>query len=169
MKKLSLLFLIITFAFVSCTDNSAVNTAFIKYGHKKGVTSITVPGFVVRLAARIGDLDDEERELLSSIDRVKVLSVEDRYLNEEINLHAEFYNNMNKDGRYEELLHVMNSDENVTVFGKMGDDGEVIREMIVLVGGDDNALIYLKGHFKASMLDKHINFSNPGDFLSFDF
>ncbi|NQU88007.1 MAG: DUF4252 domain-containing protein [Mariniphaga sp.] len=169
MKKIALLLLIVTFAFVSCTDNFAVNTAFVKYGHKKGVTSITVPGFVVRLAAKIGDLEDEERELLRSIDKVKVLSVEDSYLNEEINLHAEFYQNMNKHGQYEELLNVQDDDESVTIFGKMGEDNETIKEMIVLVGGDDNALIYLKGRFKASMLDKHIDFSDPGDFLSFDF
>ncbi|MBN1820513.1 MAG: DUF4252 domain-containing protein [Prolixibacteraceae bacterium] len=168
MKKISFLILIATLALVSCTDNSAVNTAFLKYGHRKGVVSITVPGFVVRFAAKFADLEREERQLLSSIDKVKVLTVEDNYLNEDIDLHAEFYNSINKDGRYEELLSMKSDDEKVTIYGKMVDE-DVIKEMVVLVGGDDNALIYLKGHFSTQMINKVIDDSDYHDFMSLNF
>lgn len=161
--------LILPLAFISCTDNPAVNHAFVKYGHRKGVTSITVPGFVVRLAARIGDLEKEERELLRSIDKVKVLAVENPRANEDINLHAEFYHKMNKEGQYEELMHVRDDHESVTIFGKMT-EADVIREMVILTGGDDNVLVYLKGHFRADMLNKYIHVHERSNhFLSFDF
>ena len=168
MKKIFYILIIMALASVSCTDNSAVNMAFVKYGHKKGVTSITVPGFVVRFAAKVGDLNREERELLRSIDKVKVLAVEDHQLNIEIDLHGEFYQKMNRNGEYEELFNVRDKDENVTIYGKMDGDEE-IRELIVLVGGDENALIYLKGRFNAEMLNKHVKFGYPDNLLSFDF
>jgi hypothetical protein len=168
MKKTVLLILIVPFIFLSCTDNPAVNHAFVKYGHRQGVTSITVPGFVVRLAARIGDLEKDERELLRSIDKVKVLAVEDPHWNEDLDLHAEFYQTINKDHQYEELMHVKNDHESVTLFGKMTDAG-VIREMVILTGGDDNVLVYLKGHFRADMLNKYIHKHEGDHFLSFDF
>ncbi len=169
MKKIVFFILIVPLVLVSCTDNPAVNHAFAKYSCRKGVTSITVPGFVVRLAARIGDLEKEERELLQSIDKVKVLAVENPHLNKEINLHAEFYQNMNKDGRYEELMHVSDDSESITIFGRMTEE-DVIKEMVILVGGNDNTLVYLKGHFRAGMLNKYIHIHDrPDHFLSFDF
>jgi|WetSurMetagenome_2_1015567.scaffolds.fasta_scaffold112273_2 hypothetical protein len=158
---------VLSLLFVSCTENAGVNKAFLKYGSEDGVTSITVPGFVIRLAASLADMTDEERELLRSIDKVKVLAIEDHKLNKVIDLHQEFYSNINKKGEFEELLTIRDKGENVTVFGKMeGED--IIKEMVVLVGGDDNALVYLKGHIDPDLLNE-INFSKHGKLLSHDF
>ena len=48
-------------------------------------------------------------------------------------------------------------------------DGNVIKEMVILIGGDNNALVYLKGEIKPEMLDNKINLSNPDRLLSLDF
>jgi hypothetical protein len=168
MKRIFLILAAFSFFLVSCdTNNPGVSKAFSEYGHERGVTSVTVPGWVIGIAAKFGDLDKTERELLYSIDKVKVLSVEDNALNARINLHQEFRDKINVNHDYEELLTVNNQNENVTIFGKM--DGEVIKEMVILVGGDDNALVYLKGEIKPELLNNKINLSNPDRLLSLDF
>ena len=110
-------------------------------------------------------MDDEEREILESIDKVKVLAVENDELNSRINLHEEFYEHINKKGNYDELLVVRDGNDEVTIFGKMIED--VITEMVVLVGGDDNVMIYLKGEIRPELLNDKVDFTNPDKFLSF--
>ncbi|QGY46909.1 DUF4252 domain-containing protein [Maribellus comscasis] len=152
----------------SCSGyDPGVSEAFMKYRLKEGVTTITVPGWVIRMASRFGDLDKEEREILQSIDKVRVLTVENEDLNARINLHEEFYNGINRKRDYEELLVIHENDEDVTIFGKMDDN--VIKEMVILVGGDDNVLVYLKGEIKPELLDDKIDLSHPDKFLSLDF
>lgn len=167
MKRFYLFFIAVFFVVTSCETNTAVSTAFAKYSHRKDVTSITIPGWLISLGARFGDLEKEERRLLDCIDKVKVLAIENESLNERINLHKEFHDNINKNNDYEELLTVNDDEQNVTIFGKM--DENVIREMIVLVGGNDNAIVYLKGEIEPEMLNDVIKMSENKDLLSFDF
>jgi len=139
----------------------------MKYRFKEGVTTITVPGWVIGLAANFSEIEGEERELLQSIDKVRVLVVEDEELNSEINLHREFSTKINKNHDYEELMTVCGENEDVTIYGKM--DGEVITEMVVLVGGDDNALIYVRGEIDPKMLKENIQLSDKDKLLSLKF
>lgn len=167
MKKTGLLLIAAIFLFASCDNEPGVSKAFLKYSYKSGVTTVTVPGWLIGMASAFGDLDDEEQELLSSIDKVKVLSIEDNDLNARVNLHNEFYSKINTDKSFEELLVVREADENVTIFGKMDDD--VIREMIILVGGDDNALVYLKGEIKPELINNLAHKNSKDKFFAFDF
>lgn len=146
MKKLTFIFVAILFVFTSCSYESGVSEAYAKYRFNDGVTTITVPGWGLSLISAFADLDEDEKEILDCIDKVKVVAVEDNDLNARIDLHEEFYHKINKDGDYEELLMVRDKSETVTVFGKM--DKNTIKEMVILVGGDDNVLVYLKGEFK---------------------
>ena len=164
MKRIILILFAATFIFSSCDTNSGVSEAFSKYAHQEGVTSITVPGWLIALGAKIGDLSDEEQELLESIDKVKILSLEDSDLNEEVDLHKEFQFKINQNGDYEELLTVRDREENVTIFGKMEEN--IITEMIVLVGGEDNAMIYVKGEIRPELINNTIK---TDDFLSLKF
>ncbi|MCY1722363.1 DUF4252 domain-containing protein [Prolixibacteraceae bacterium Z1-6] len=167
MKILALLSVAILFVFTSCSYEPGVSEAFTKYRFKDGVTTVTVPGWVISLAAGIGDLDESEREILDCIDKVKVISIDNDDLNSRTNLHEEFYEQINRNKAYEELLVVREEDESVTVFGRM--DESVIKEMVILVGGEDNAMIYIKGEISPELINKNINFSHPDKLLSFDF
>ena len=81
--KTKLLFAIaVIFLLSSCEYQPGVSEAFAKYRFKKGVTTITVPGWVIGLAARFGDLEDNERDIVESIDKVRVLVVENEELNQ---------------------------------------------------------------------------------------
>ncbi len=165
MKRIALIFVVGLFITTSCVYESGVSEAYSKYRFKDGVTTVSVPGGVIHLAAGLADLEDNERDLLESIDRVKVIAVEDDNLNARINLHEEFYEKIKEKKDYEQLLVVREENENVTIFGRM--DESVIEEMVILVGGDDNALIYVKGEISPELINDHVNLSNPDNFLSF--
>ena len=166
--KTILLFLFATlFLFSSCEYNPAVSEAFTKYRFKDGVTTITIPGWVIGLAANFGDVEKNERELLHSIDKVRVLVVEDDDLNGKINLHKEFSTKINRNNDYEELMTVRDDNEDVTIYGKM--DENVITEMVILVGGDDNAMIYVRGEIDPELLNDQIKIHDKDKFLSFKF
>ncbi|MFW5774566.1 MAG: DUF4252 domain-containing protein [Tangfeifania sp.] len=164
MKRLFLFPVLFLFLFTSCDDETGVSEAFTKYRFKDGVTTITVPGWLIHSAAMWGDLDREERDLLRSIDKVKILTIENKVLNERSNLHEEFYETVRKRGDLEELLVVRDDNEQVTIFGKAGEDS--IEEMLILVGGDDNAIIYLKGRLKPELITGFMDENSQKGFLS---
>jgi len=168
MKRIVIILIASIFIFTSCKEESGISKAFMKYSWRSGVTSITVPGWMIGLASAFGDLDDDEQELLSNIDKVKILTIEDHDLNARVNLHEEFYSKINSDNSFEELLVVRDGNENVTIFGKI--DKNVIREMVILVGGDDNAVVYLKGEIKPKLINDLAHKNNSKDkFFAFDF
>jgi hypothetical protein len=164
MKKTVLFSVLILFLFSACEYESGVSEAFTKYRFKDGVTTITVPGWVIRLAARWGDLDKNERELLQSIDKVKILSIEDIDLNARSNLHKEFYNVIRENSEMEELMVVRDGNDQVTIFGVA--DEKSIKELLILVGGEDNAMVYVKGRLKPEMISRFMDEDSQRGFLS---
>lgn len=168
MKKLAFLFIAFILVLTSCSYEAGVSEAFTKYRFREGVVTVSVPGWAIHLAAGLADLDDTERELLESIDKVKVIAVDDDELNRRINLHEEFYQRIHDRREYEELLVVREDNESVTIFGIINDEN-VIREMLILVGGDDNALVYIKGEIRPEILNDKIDLTNPDRFLSLNF
>lgn len=167
MRKLVVLILAILFALASCSYKPGVSEACTKYRFKDDVTVLTVPGWVIHLAANFADLEDSEREILESIDKVKILSIDNDDLNARIDLHQEFYDLINENGDYEELLLVREDSESVTILGRM--DESVLKEMVILVGGDDNALIYVKGELKPELLNGKIDLTDRDKLLSLNF
>ena len=164
MKRFLLLPVLFLFFFTSCEYDTGVSEAFTKYRFKDGVTTITIPGWLIHSAAMWGDLEREERDLLRSIDKVKVLTIEDEELNARSNLHKEFYETVRERGDLEELLVVRDGNEQVTIFGKADEDS--IKEMLILVGGDDNAIIYLKGRLKPELIANFMDENSQNGFLS---
>ena len=167
MKKIIPFLAILVLFLTSCDNNSGVSEAFLKYSHQKGVTAITVPGWLISVGAKFADLSKDEKELLESIDKVKVLTIEDSDLNAKVDFHKEFQFKINRNGEYEELLTVRDEEENVTIFGKMDDD--IIKEMIVLVSGEENVMVYLKGEIRPELINNTIDVHHPDNLFSLNF
>ena len=167
MKPILLFLLAFLLLFSSCEYNPGVSEAFTKYRFKDGVTTITIPGWVIGMAANFGDVNKNERELLQSIDKVRVLVIEDDDLNARVNLHKEFSTKINRNNDYEELLSVRDDNDNITIFGRM--DKNIITEMVILVGGDDNAMIYVRGEIDPELLKNEIKISDKEKLLGFKF
>lgn len=164
MKRIYLLSVLLIILLSACEYDEGVSEAFTKYRFKDGVTTITVPGWLIHSAAMWGDFEREERDLLRSIDKVKILTIEDKELSARSNLHEEFYATVHKRKDLEELLVVRDGNEQVTIFGKA--DEESIEEMLILVGGDDNAIIYLKGRLQPHLITNFMDENSQNGFLT---
>jgi hypothetical protein len=154
MRSIPFLFIIL-FTLSACSSNREISQAFHKYGHQEGVVKVNVPGWVIHLASRIADLETEERALLRQIDKVKVLTVEDQSINQQVNFYDEYYHKLKAKKGYEDLVMVRESEEQVGILGKF--EGNTARELIILVGGDENTIVYLKGKIDPDTLKKLVN------------
>ena len=141
MKKLVLALLITLVPAWVLAQNSAIDRVFEKYAGKDGFVTVQISKGLLRLAADI-DEDEETDQLLKSINGIKILAVEDEGLNAGLNFYAEVMASI-KTENYEELMTVNSGDADVVFLARK--NGERLSELILLVGGDDNALIYING------------------------
>ena len=96
---------------------------------------------------------------------MKILAIEDKDLNARSNLHREFYSAVRENSEMEELMVVRDGNDQVTIFGIA--DENSIKELLILVGGDDNAMVYVKGRLKPEMISRFMNENSQRGFLSF--
>ncbi len=149
MKKLIILSLIALLSLNAGAQPSQTNKLFLKYRGMDGVTSLYIPGFLCRFAASIADLDKAEEELLRAIRSIKILTVENHQLNHELNFAKEIRKDR-MDDRYQLLLEVHEQDEDVLIFAREKND--CITELTIITGGDENALICIKGRMDHDLL-----------------
>ncbi|KPK85920.1 MAG: hypothetical protein AMS27_06300 [Bacteroides sp. SM23_62_1] len=150
MKKVILQFLLaltVTGLFAQKPD---INRLFVSCRGEEDVISIYIPGFLCRLGASLGDLEDAERELLCSISSIRILVSENPELNRKINFAKEIHKGKPEDD-YRILLTVHESDQDVVILGR--ENKGYIRDLIIAVGGDENVLVCIKGRVGSDLLD----------------
>jgi len=160
MKKLITLALIALIPMIAVAQNSAIDKIFQKYSDYKGFTVVTINKGLLKMASEM-DLDDPEAEaFLGRINSIKILAAED---NVNVNLYDEVLSALNK-REYEELMTVNSSDEDVLMLAKK--DGDIVEELVILVGGDDdNAIVYISGRLSTrdlAKLSKSVNIKGSG-------
>ncbi len=149
MKKLIIVSLI-ALASISLTAHpSQTDKLFIKYRGMEGVMSLYIPGFLCRFAASIADLDRAEEELLRTIRSIKILTVEHPMMNHSLNFVKEIRTDR-VDDRYQLLLEVHEQEEDVLIFAR--EKNNCITELTIVIGGDENALICIKGRMDHDLL-----------------
>ena len=146
MKKLALSLLVVLVPIFAIGQNTAVEKLFDKYGGKDGFTTVTINKGLFKMVAQLDDTD-EDLKALSGMESIKILALEDGEASKGVNFYKEVRSSLN-DAKYEELMTVDSDDSNVVFLANQ--DGDTIRELILLVGSDDddNALIYIKGNIK---------------------
>ena len=112
--------------------------------------SLYIPGFLCRMGASLGDLDEPERELLCSIKSIRILVSENEDLNRHINFAKELRNNRHNSD-YNTFLEVHDSGNDVVIMGK--EKHGLVSDLIIIVGGEDNAIICIKGRMDRDLLD----------------
>ena len=149
MKKLVLLTLLILVSISLSAQLTETDRLYHAYRGSDGVVSIYIPGFLCRFAAAVGDMDPEEEELLRTIKSIRILSVESSHLNSKVNF-VEEINPQRIDKRYQILLEVHDTDEHVIIYAREKND--CIKELMIVVGGDENALVCIKGRLNRDLL-----------------
>ena len=165
MKRLILLVIAVALPAFLLAQNSAVDELFNKYSGKEGVTTVSISPelFQVVKAMEIEDLDNEDIPF-DKIASVKILTIEDEELWPDVNFYTEIEKDLDTSD-YAEVMTVNDGGEMVRMWMKV-DEGDV-SEFLLIVGGDDNVLIYITGSFNMNDLEELAE-SYDGD-LDLDF
>ena len=144
MKKLVLIIAIVL-PLAVLAQKTPVDKLFEKYANQKGFTTVNISGKLLGFASQLETGDKATSDMLSKLSGIKVLTVEDDALNKTIN----FYEELEKDGffknnGYEVLMEVTEPDEVVRFLAKDAGNGK-LSDLLLIVGGDDNALISISG------------------------
>jgi len=135
-------------------QKSPIDKLFEKYANKKGFTTVSISGKLLGFAAQIETGDESTNNVLSSLKGVRVLTVDDDDLNKSI----DFYKELEADGffknnDFEVLMEVTEEDEVVRFLAKDTGNGK-LSDLILVVGGDDNALISITGMIDPQQIGK---------------
>lgn len=144
MKKL-ILILAVVLPLAVLAQKTPVDKLFDKYANQKGFTTVNISGKLLGFASQLETGDQATTDMLSGLKGIRILSVEDNELNKNIN----FYTELEKDGffknnNFEVLMEVTEDDEVVRFLAKDAGNGK-ISDLLLVVGGDDNALISISG------------------------
>lgn len=158
MKKSIFLFTALCFTIITQAQNSPIDEMFKKYSERDGFTVVTISSRMLSMFAgndpETNDADDIMRRLKS----IRILSVGDSLLNENINFYTELSRKLDL-SVYEELLAVKEGHD-VTKF-LIKQNGDRISELLVITGGPGgNSLISIQGDLNLkniSELSKNID------------
>ncbi len=151
MKKVILLTVALALPVLMFAQNSAVDKLFNKYKGKEGVTTVQISPELFQVLKGM-DIDEIEGADIpfDKVSSVKILTIEDENAFEGVN----FYNEIKGDLKTADFAEVMTVDDGgETVRMWMKADKAVVSEFLLIVGGDDNVLIYITGNFNMKDLE----------------
>jgi len=145
MKKILMTLVLLIPLWVMAQDNSPIDKLFNKYANREGFTTVNISGKLLSFASKFDESKSKETAMLEKLSGIRILSVEDKELNKGLN----FYNELEADGffknhNYEVLMEVTEKDEIVRFYGRAGEKGK-LSELLMVVGGNDNTLISIRG------------------------
>lgn len=149
--KRTILSLIIMAAGLSLfAQPEGINRLYYTYKGEEGVVALRIPGFVMKLAGSMADLDREEKQLLRSLRSVTVLTIEEEHLYPGVNF-TEEVDISDMRGGYQLLLEVHDGDEDVVIAAR--EKNGKVTDLIVVVGGGDNVLVHVRGRMDSDLLE----------------
>ena len=150
MKNLITLSIAILFTGTTLSAQTlATEMLYQKYRGEEGVVSLWLPGIAMKFAASIADLEYEEEAFLRSIRSLRVLTIEDNDLYPGVNFAREVNIHNGRNG-YQVLVQVHSDGEDVLILGK--EKRGKLKDMLILVGGEENVMVHLKGRMHADMM-----------------
>ena len=150
MKKLLISTFILAVGISVMAQPIQFDRLYYQYKGEEGVVALRIPGFVMKLAGAIGDLDQEERTLLRSLRSVTVLTIDDPQLYPGVNFTEEIHLSFT-DEPYRLLMEVHDEDEDVIIAAR--EKNGKVRDLIVVIGGDDNVLVHVRGRMDCDLLE----------------
>lgn len=125
---------------ISLSAQSSIDRLFDKYQGMDGFVTVTVSGNFLKL---IGEFDDDD-EFLKNSDKITVIRI---LAQEDDNMEVDNFYDLVMDeldkGGYEEMVRVNSSDSDMKIMVKA--EGDIFTEFLVVAGGEDNAIIQIKG------------------------
>ena len=151
MKRLFAVILAVAFPAFLMAQNSAVEKLFNKYKGKEGVTTVQISPELFQMVKAMEIEEIEEHDIpLDKITSVKILTIEDEEGYENVNFYNEIKNDLNVND-FKEVMTVDDGGETVRMWMKVNEN--TLSEFLLIVGGDDNVLIYITGDFNMKDLE----------------
>ena len=139
MKKIILLFAVVLAA-TGVYAQKSIDDLFARYSEKDGFTTVTINGNLLKFASCMDD--SNESSLPASLTEIRILTQEDPQMKVE-----NFYDMVIEGidlSRYEEFMRVKESGQDVRMLVRA--EGKMFKEFLLIAGGEDNALIQIKGN-----------------------
>ncbi len=151
MKKLLLLIALIG-TFTLTNGQKSIDALFAKYAGRDGFTTVTINGNLLKL---IGCLDDDadDNSLPANVTEIRILAQEDDDMKVD-NFYDEAMKGLDLD-QYEEFMRIKESDQDVRMLVRA--EGRKFKEFLLIAGGEDNALIQIKGEMTFAEAKKFSN------------
>ncbi len=145
MKRILIILVLLLPLLGMAQENSPIDKLFNKYANRDGFTTVNISGKLLSFASQFDDSKSKETEMLAKLSGIRILSVDDKDLNKNLN----FYKELEADGffknnKYEVLMEVTDKNEVVRFYGRSGEKGK-LSELLLVIGGDDNTLISIRG------------------------
>jgi hypothetical protein len=132
-------------------QNSAVDNLFNKYKGKEGVTTVQISPELFQMVNALGIDEFDNSEIpFDKVASVKILTIEDAETNQGVNFYEEIKGEL-KTVDFAEVMTVDDGGETVRMWMKA--DKSVVKEFLLIVGGEDNVLIYITGNFNMNDLE----------------
>jgi hypothetical protein len=147
MKKLILLFVLII-AIQGVKAQKSIDALFQKYAGNDGFTTVTINGSLLKLASCLDRNSDSS--LPADVTEIRILTQEDKSIPVE-----NFYDMVIKDidlNMYEEFMRVKEKNQDVRMLVRT--EGKNFKEFLLISGGEDNALIQIKGNMSFEDAEK---------------
>lgn len=139
----------------------AIGQFFEKYRNNSEFTQINISPKMFEMFSQMddsGDMDDETMEMIKSLKGLKILTTESNPRQ----YYKEFITKVSTTG-YEELMTIRDGDSDVKFLVKDSDGGNIVNELLLLVGGEEDfVLMSFVGKIaldKVGKLAKNINIS----------
>ena len=141
MKRLFAIAVLIT-TFTLGYGQKSIDTLFERYAGKDGFTTVTINGNLLSLFHCFDNDKDRDSDLPAGLTEIRILAQDDESMKVE-----NFYDMVMKDinlSNYEEFMRVKDSEQNLRMLVRT--EGKKFREFLLIAGGEDNAIIQIKGN-----------------------
>jgi hypothetical protein len=141
--KRSLLIIASVLALTPLNGQKSIDALFNKYSSKDGFVAVTVSGNLFKLASCLdSDRDDSNSNSISAnVTEIRILAPTDKETNS-ANFYDLVFHGIDLDD-YEEFMRVKKSDQEIVMLVRS--EGRAFREFLLVAGGEDNALVQIKG------------------------
>ncbi len=134
-------------------QKSPIDAIFDKYSEKDGFTTVYISKGMFSLFANHEpeNNQDDFSKIISGLESIRILSVEDSVLNTKINLYKELIKDLPLD-KYEQLMVVKEKNQDTRMMVRK-DNGKFL-EFLMIGGGEDNYLISITGNIDLNSIAK---------------
>ena len=151
MKKIILVFIVVTLPLLCLAQNTPVDELFEKYSGKEGFTSVYITSYMFSMFSELETDDPEFDELVKNLKGIKILATDEQY-NGNANFYKEIIDKLPM-SQYKVLMVIKEKDQDIK-FLVNEKDGKISELLLIAGGKDENVLISIQGNIDLKTISK---------------